>query len=63
MESIEGKVLVRMDKNLYYLRGDFDGDGERDYAVAIRGPKTRRNGVTRHRLPHQRQQTQRLRPS
>ena len=29
----------------WYLRGDFDGDGESDYAVAIRGKTTKRNGV------------------
>lgn len=36
---------ARLDRNPYYLRGDFDGDGEADHAVAVRGKKTRRNGV------------------
>lgn len=38
-------VLVVTEMNPYYLRGDFDGDGTVDYAVAIRGRKTKRNGV------------------
>lgn len=31
--------------NPYYLRGDFDGDGRADYAVAVRGAKNKRMGV------------------
>ena len=31
--------------NPYYLRGDFDGDGVPDYAVAVRAKATRRLGV------------------
>lgn len=41
----KGHVVVDFKTNPYYLRGDFDGDGEPDYAVAIKGRKTRRNGV------------------
>src|SRR5262245_44908662 len=44
-DAVKGKIRVRTAANPYYLRGDFDGDGCPDYAVAIRGPKTRRNGV------------------
>lgn len=29
----------------YYLRGDFDGDGKPDYAVMVRGKRTKRHGV------------------
>jgi hypothetical protein len=36
---------ARTDKKLDYLKGDFDGDGLPDYALAVRGHKTRRNGV------------------
>jgi hypothetical protein len=38
-------VEVHTDINPYYLRGDFDGDGKADYAVAVAGLKTRRGGV------------------
>jgi hypothetical protein len=38
-------VEVRTDANPYYLRGDFDGDGKVDYAVEVRGSRTKRNGV------------------
>ncbi len=36
---------ITMGKNPYYLRGDFDGDGRPDYAVAVRGKLTKRLGV------------------
>jgi hypothetical protein len=38
-------VEVNTATNPYYLRGDFDGDGRTDYAVAVNGRTTRRNGV------------------
>ena len=31
--------------NPFYLRGDFDGDGAPDHAVALRVPKINKNGV------------------
>jgi len=42
---IASGVEVDVETNPYYLRGDFDGDGKPDYAVAVRGKKTRRLGV------------------
>jgi hypothetical protein len=40
-------VSVEVDSpaNPYYLRGDFDGGGKMDYAIAIRARNTKRNGV------------------
>jgi hypothetical protein len=38
-------VKLATDTNPYYLRGDFDGDGVPDYAVAVRGKKTKRRGI------------------
>ena len=38
-------LSVTTDTNPYYLRGDFDGDGKPDYAVAVRGSKSKRNGI------------------
>lgn len=43
--EVKGKVELRTTKKPYFLKGDFDGDGFPDYAVAIRGTKTHRNGV------------------
>src|SRR5262249_18712771 len=43
--DVKGKVEIRTTKKPYLLKGDFDGDGLLDYAIAIRGPKTHRNGV------------------
>jgi hypothetical protein len=43
--EVKGKLEIRTAKSPYILKGDFDGDKLSDYAVAIRGPKTRRNGV------------------
>ncbi len=43
--SVKRRVVVNFKTNPYYLRGDLDGDGEPDYAVAIKGKKTMRNGV------------------
>jgi len=38
-------VEVDTRTNPYCLRGDFDGDGKVDYAIAVHGRRTRRNGV------------------
>jgi len=38
-------IVVDTLTNPYYLRGDFNGDGIQDYAVAVKGQKTRRNGI------------------
>jgi len=43
--GIKGKIEILTAQIPYYLRGDFDGDSHSDYAVAVRGPRTRRNGV------------------
>jgi len=43
--AAKGRVVVDFATNPYYLRGDFDADGKPDYAAAIKGRKTRRNGV------------------
>lgn len=42
---VAATVQVNLLINPYYLRGDFDGDGRIDYAVAVRGRRTKRNGV------------------
>jgi hypothetical protein len=42
---VASTVDLNMQTNPYYLRGDFDGDGKVDYAVAVRGRITKRNGV------------------
>lgn len=42
---VASSVEEDLETNPYYLRGDFDGDGKMDYAVAVRGRKTKRNGV------------------
>jgi len=44
-DEFEGKVKILTDQKPYILRGDFDVDGVPDYALAIKGLKTRRNGV------------------
>jgi len=38
-------LLVSSGTNPVYLRGDFDRDSQADYAVAVRGKKTMRNGI------------------
>ena len=43
--SVGSSVIVASETNPYYLRGDFDGDGKVDYAVAVRGKRTKRLGV------------------
>jgi hypothetical protein len=43
--AVKGRFVVNLKTNPYYLRGDFDGDGEPDYALSIKGKKTMRNGV------------------
>ena len=43
--EVKGTVEIRIAKNPYILTGDFDGDKFSDYAIAIRGAKTHRNGV------------------
>jgi hypothetical protein len=44
-KSIAASIVVTPDLPPYYLRGDLDGDGRADYAVAVRGRKTKRRGV------------------
>lgn len=44
-DSIGTKVEILYGHNPYYVTGHFDGDRRLDYAVAVKGPKTRRNGV------------------
>ena len=39
-QAIRGQVTVSTHANPYYLRGDFDGDGRFDYAVAVKGGKS-----------------------
>jgi len=43
--NIMNSVSTDMNTNPYYLRGDFDGDGRPDFAVAVKGTKSKRNGV------------------
>ena len=38
-------VTINKLTNPYYLRGDFDADGMPDYAVAVKGTRSGRNGV------------------
>lgn len=42
---VASAVAVAATINPYYLRGDFEGDGVPDYAVAVRGKATRRLGL------------------
>jgi hypothetical protein len=44
-KGIRSKVEIEKKQNPFYLRGDFDGDNQPDYAVAVRDRKTRRLGV------------------
>jgi hypothetical protein len=44
-KPVASDLDVMTDFPPYYLRGDFDGDGKPDYAVAVRGRKTKRRGV------------------
>jgi len=37
--AVKGRFVVNLKTNPYYLRGDFDGDGEPDYALSIKGKK------------------------
>jgi len=43
--KVRSSVEIETTINPYYLRGDFDGDGKVDYAIAVRGRTTRRNGL------------------
>jgi hypothetical protein len=43
--EVKNAVDPRTDKKVNYLKGDFDGDSLPDYAVAVKGRKSRRNGV------------------
>jgi hypothetical protein len=43
--TVASSLEVAITTNPYYLRGDFDADGNPDYAVAVRGIKTKRLGV------------------
>jgi hypothetical protein len=43
--GVKGQLEVVATRNPLYLRGDFDGDGLPDYALVVRKPKTRNNGV------------------
>jgi hypothetical protein len=43
--EVKGSLEIRVTKKPYLLKGDFDGDSKSDYAIALGGPKTRRNGV------------------
>jgi hypothetical protein len=36
-QAVRGRIAVSLNVNPYYLRGDFDGDGKIDYAVAVKG--------------------------
>lgn len=38
-------ITLETTTNPYYLRGDFDSDGNVDYAVSVQGRKTKRAGV------------------
>lgn len=44
-DEIKGKVTILTAQKPYLLKGDFDGDGKTDYVLAIKGVKTKRNGV------------------
>jgi hypothetical protein len=44
-EAVRSVAILQVKTNPYYLRGDFDGDGRADYAVAIVGRTTGRNGI------------------
>ena len=44
-KGIRSIVEVEKKQNPFYLRGDFDGDNQPDYAVAVRDRKTKRLGV------------------
>jgi|GEM_PF-5580291 len=43
--TIKGRVDVLTTQNPYFVRGDFDGDTQPDYAVAVRWKNTQRNSL------------------
>jgi len=43
--AVKDKAQILSNYEPFYLTGDFDGDGLPDYAVAIKGSMTQRNGV------------------
>jgi len=43
--QVSNSAVVDTETNPYYLRGDFDGNGQMDFAIAVKGKKTKRNGV------------------
>lgn len=44
-KEIRGQVKLGLKLNPYYLRGDFDGDGNIDLAISIVGAKSSRIGI------------------
>jgi hypothetical protein len=43
--DIKQLATLAFDVNPFYLRGDFDGDHTPDYAVSVRGPRSKTSGI------------------
>src|SRR5690606_4874337 len=44
-DKIRTTYKINRDLNPFYLRGDFDGDGKIDYALAVIESKTNKKGI------------------
>jgi hypothetical protein len=45
LKSVKSKVVPVEDRNPFYLRGDFDGDGNSDLALVVRSVEGDKKGI------------------